>query len=152
MIHNRSAPVGAVAPRLVYEDPAAAIEWLCRAFGFAERYRYGRDGTVEGALLAVGEGGVMISGPRVGHGSAERFEFRPPRPDESSHSLVVQVEDVDRHHEQARLSGARILLSPTTYPFGERQYTAQDFAGRLWTFSQSVADVAPEEWGAAPAS
>ena len=31
--------------------------------------------------------------------------------------------------------------------FGERQYSAQDPAGHHWTFSQTLADVAPEEWG-----
>jgi hypothetical protein len=29
----------------------------------------------------------------------------------------------------------------------ERQYTAEDLGGHRWTFAQSIADVAPEEWG-----
>jgi uncharacterized glyoxalase superfamily protein PhnB len=49
------------------------------------------------------------------------------------------VDDVDR--------AARILQPPTGYPYGERRYTAQDVAGHRWTFSQTIADVAPEEWG-----
>jgi len=36
---------------------------------------------------------------------------------------------------------------PADYPYGERQYTAEGLAGHCWTFSQSIADVAPEEWG-----
>jgi uncharacterized glyoxalase superfamily protein PhnB len=36
-------------------------------------------------------------------------------------------------------------------PFGERQYTVQDHAGHWWTFSQHVADLAPEDWGAVSA-
>lgn len=31
--------------------------------------------------------------------------------------------------------------------FGERQYGVRDPWGHVWTFSESVADVAPEEWG-----
>lgn len=58
------------------------------------------------------------------------------------------VEDVDRHHDHAPVRGARVLLGPETDAFGERRYSVEDFAGRLWTFSQSVADVAQEEWGA----
>jgi uncharacterized glyoxalase superfamily protein PhnB len=27
-----------IAPYLLYEDPAAALEWLARAFGFRERF------------------------------------------------------------------------------------------------------------------
>src|SRR5213594_727012 len=37
--------------------------------------------------------------------------------------------------------------APPDYPFGERQYTAEDLGGHTWTFSESIADVAPEEWG-----
>ncbi|HEX9942349.1 MAG TPA: hypothetical protein VGG03_10055 [Thermoanaerobaculia bacterium] len=41
------------------------------------------------------------------------------------------------------------MKAPTDMLFGERQYTAEDLGGHRWTFSQSIADVAPEEWGAA---
>jgi len=43
-------------------------------------------------------------------------------------------------------SVARIIRPPTDFPYGERQYTAEDLAGRRWTFSQSIADVDPQEW------
>ena len=62
--------------------------------------------------------------------------------------MIVRVEDVDaRTASSARAQGARILEEPTEFPFGERQYTAQDPGGHQWTFSQTLADVAPEEWG-----
>jgi len=60
---------------------------------------------------------------------------------------MVRVHDVHRHRERARQRGARILRPPADYPYGERQYTAEGLAGHCWTFSQSIADVAPEEWG-----
>ena len=63
----------------------------------------------------------------------------------------MSVENVDRHFEHAKQHGARILNQPSNKPFGERQYTAADPAGHWWTFSQHVADVAPEVWGAIPA-
>jgi uncharacterized glyoxalase superfamily protein PhnB len=78
-------------------------------------------------------------------------EFRPPHPNEVNQYVVVRVEDVDRHDERARQRGARTMKPPTDLPFGERQYTAEDLGGHRWTFSQSIADVAPEEWGATPA-
>jgi uncharacterized glyoxalase superfamily protein PhnB len=43
--------------------------------------------------------------------------------------------------------GAHIVSPPNTFPYGERQYTALDPAGRRWTFSQSIADVDPAAWG-----
>ena len=60
---------------------------------------------------------------------------------------MVRVENVDRHHEHASQRGARVLLSPADYPYGERQYSVEDFAGHCWTFSQSVTDIDPEQWG-----
>jgi hypothetical protein len=32
------------------------------------------------------------------------------------------------------------------HPYGERQYNAQDFYGHSWGFTETVTDVAPEEW------
>jgi uncharacterized glyoxalase superfamily protein PhnB len=151
MIVNRSAPPGSVVPTLVYADVAAAIDWLCGAFAFTERYRYGPAGRPVGGLLLVGDGGVMLTVARVGQGFREApdsAELRPPRPSETTHVVSVRVDDVDAHHEQARAFGARILQPPTDYPFGERQYTAEDLGGHRWTFTQSIADIAPEDWGA----
>src|SRR5262245_130599 len=141
MVVNRSAPRATVVPILVYEDVAAAVDWLCNAFGFQERLRAtGPGGVIFHAQLAIAEGVVMLG--------RQGGEFRPPRPDEVSQYVTVHVEDVDRHHEQARASGARILKPPADMPFGERQYTALDAWGHRWTFSQSIADVPLEAWGA----
>jgi uncharacterized glyoxalase superfamily protein PhnB len=144
MVVNRSAPRATVVPVLVYEDVAKAVDWLCAAFGFSERLRAeGPRGLVSHAQLEVGEGALMLG--------RQGGEFRPPRPDEVTQFVVVHVADVDAHHECARRRGARILKPPADMPFGERQYTAEDPGGHRWTFSQSIADVAPEEWGARPA-
>jgi hypothetical protein len=64
---------------------------------------------------------------------------------------MVRVDDVERHHERAKQGGARILRPPAEYPYGERQYSVEDFAGHQWTFSQSIADVAPENGAVRPA-
>jgi uncharacterized glyoxalase superfamily protein PhnB len=62
------------------------------------------------------------------------------------------VDDVDGHFQRPSASGARIVSPPADMPFGERQYTVQDCGGHWWTFSQHVADVPPEEWGATTAT
>ena len=133
---NRSVPQATVIPVLIYPDVRAAVEWLTAAFGFRERVAIGED---HRSQLAVGDGAVIIGDVR--------HDRRPPRAGEVTHSVIVRVEDVDGHCEQARAEGARILDEPSDFPFGERQYTAQDPAGHQWTFSQTLADVAPEEWG-----
>jgi predicted enzyme related to lactoylglutathione lyase len=68
-------------------------------------------------------------------------------PGASSHAVMVRVADVDAHHARALAAGAAVGGTPTTYPFGERQYGARDLAGHAWVFTQSVADVHPADWG-----
>jgi uncharacterized glyoxalase superfamily protein PhnB len=131
VIENRSVPRASVVPVLAYADVAEASEWLCRAFGFRERLRIGD----HRAQLVLGDGAVIVI---QGDGD-------PPA--DAAHSVHVRVDAADRHREQAERSGARILREPTDYPYGERQYTAEDPGGHRWTFSQSIADVDPAEWG-----
>jgi uncharacterized glyoxalase superfamily protein PhnB len=141
MIINQSAPTTTVVPILVYEDVEKAIDWLCGTFGFTERLRAtGPGDSVAHAQLAIAEGAVMLG--------RQGGEFRSPRPNEVSQYVTVRVEDVNEHFEHARERSARILKPPTDMPFGERQYTVEDPWGHRWTFSQSIADVAPEAWGA----
>jgi len=125
-------PPGTFIPELAYEDVAEAAAWLCRAFGFRERLRIAN----HRVQLSFGDGSmVVIERPRGGN------------PAEHLHSTMVRVDDIDAHHEQAKRGGAQIVRAPETHPYGERQYTAQDPGGHRWTFSQSVADVDPADWG-----
>ena len=143
-IVNRSAPTSIVVPVLIYEDLSKAIEWLCQAFGFRERLRAAAPGgKVIHAQLSFGDGDVMIGASGSG--------FRSPRPNEVNQYVIVRVENVDLQFEQAKRFGVRILQPPANMPFGERVYTAEDLAGHRWTFSQSIADVPLEQWGATPA-
>ncbi len=145
MLTNRSMPTSTVIPVLVYEDVAEAAEWLCDTFGFVERVRIGN----HRAQLSIGDGAVVVSERRITPAtwSTDPVVLRPPRRGEVSHTLMVRVEDVDAHYRRAHESGARIVQPVSDQPYGERQYTAEDLAGHRWTFSQSIADVAPEEWG-----
>jgi uncharacterized glyoxalase superfamily protein PhnB len=64
------------------------------------------------------------------------------------HSVLMRVADIDGHCARAKAAGARILQEPTSHPYGERQYSAEDIGGHVWTFTESVADVDPVSWGA----
>lgn len=154
MTDNRSAPPGPIVPGRFYDDVGAAIEWICSAFGFTEIYRYGPPDRPQGAFLSTGNGGsVALQISRVGQSPSwdDDAELRPLRPGEPiSGGISVRVDDVDAHHERAVRFGAAILNPPTTYPFGERQYTAVDLAGHRWGFTQSEADVDPAEWATVP--
>ena len=43
--------------------------------------------------------------------------------------------------------GVRVLQEPVEYEYGERECTLEDLAGHRWQFTQTMRDVAPEEWG-----
>jgi uncharacterized glyoxalase superfamily protein PhnB len=138
---NRSIPSAAVIPVLIYPDVRQAVEWLQAAFGFVERVRIGEH---HRSQLSFGDGALIVGDVR--------HERRPPRPGEETHSVVVRVDDARAHRDRARAHGARILMEPTDFEYGERQYQAEDPAGHRWTFSQTLRDVAPEEWGGATAA
>jgi uncharacterized glyoxalase superfamily protein PhnB len=142
---NRSSPTAAVVPVLVYEDVTEAVEWLVDTFGFTERLRVG--GRL--AELTIGDGSVLITERRVTQvlDSPDATVLRPPRRGVVSHATVVRVDDVDAHYRASRQTGARIVQTPSDKPWGERTYTVEDLAGHSWTFSQTIADVDPQEWG-----
>jgi uncharacterized glyoxalase superfamily protein PhnB len=133
---NRSIPSAAVIPVLVYPDVREAVEWLQSAFGFVERVRIGEN---HRSQLSFGDGALIVGDVR--------HQRRPPRPGEETHSVVVRVDDAHAHCEHARASGAKILMAPTDWEYGERQYEAEDPFGHRWIFSETLRDVQPEEWG-----
>jgi uncharacterized glyoxalase superfamily protein PhnB len=134
---NRSIPPATVIPVLVYPDVRAAVAWLTSAFGFGERVRIG---DAHRAQMSIGEEGAMII-------ADVRGEHRPPRQGYVTQLVKVRVEDVAAQFERARAFGARILETPTDQVYGEREFTVEDLAGHRWQFTQTIRDVAPEEYG-----
>jgi len=123
---NRSVPDVSVIPELPYRNVREAAEWLSRAFGFRERLQIGD----HRAQLVYEDGAVIVIQGEAG----------------PSH-LLVRVDDADAHRSQADAAGAKIRSEPTDWPYGERQYSAEDPGGHIWTFSESIADVDPADWG-----
>ena len=135
---NRSIPDAMVVPVLAYPDVRQAVDWLGTVFGFTERLQIAE----HRAQLNIGEGAAMI---------VAEYIDRDRRPvagaDHSSHQVMVRIADVHAHHERCVAHGAEIVQPPVDHAFGERQYTVQDLGGHRWTFSQTLADVHPNEWG-----
>lgn len=132
MLSNRSVPRSTVLPELAYPDIGEAINRLCDAFGFTLRIRIGD----HRAQLNVGDGAVIL--------------IERNRNVALQSAVMVRVEDVNAHCEHARRAGVRIVREPADYPYGERQYNVEDFAGHHWCFTQSIADVDPRDWGGTP--
>jgi len=129
MLTNRSVPPCIVIPVLIYPDPSAAAEWLGKAFGFTVRLRIAN----HRIQMRAGDGCFTIA----------EGDIAPNR----SHIIQVRVEDARTHCERARQAGAVILTEPTDHMYGERQYNARDFHGHHWDFTQTLADIDPENWG-----
>ena len=144
----KSTPPGwpRIAPGLYYRDAAAAIDWLCRAFGFAVRLRVeGEGGVIVHCELEYGEGLIMV-GQEEREGEPARFPRRRMSPlgtPGNTQDLMLYVDDVDAHCAQARAAGAAIVAEPAVHDYGEdhwadRSYGALDPDGHLWWFSQRL--------------
>jgi len=134
---NRSIPPSTVIPVLVYPDVRQAVAWLSAAFGFAERTRIGES---HRAQMSIGEDGAMIV-------ADVRGEQQPPQEGVVTHVMKVRVENVEAWYERALAHGARVLEPPTDREYGERECTVEDLVGHRWQFTETVRDVAPEEYG-----
>ncbi len=134
-----------ITPYLLYEDVAAALDWLRRAFGFRERLRFQDDnGAITHAEMELDGGEIML-----GHPGADYRN--PKRLGETTQLVHVYVENVDAHFEMAKEAGAEIVSEPKDQEYGDRRYDVKDPEGHLWSFSQRVRDVSPEDWGATEA-
>lgn len=142
MVRNRSVPADIVLPHIVYQDVAAALAWLTKAFSFTEHYRYGEPGgPVSGAQMHLGDAWIMLESARAGRASPAQLGHR-------TQSLTVFVDDVDAHLARATSAGAKIVEDLHETVYGERQYGVEDLEGHWWLFSRHIGDVSPDEWGA----
>jgi uncharacterized glyoxalase superfamily protein PhnB len=122
-----------VIPALRYRDAPAAIDWLCRAFGFEKQAVYeGQDGIIEHAQLTFGNGMIML-------GSVRETEYghlmrTPAEAGGNTQSVYLIVDDADAHHARAKLAGAEIVIALVTQDYGGRDYTCRDPEGHVWTF------------------
>ncbi len=137
MVTNRSAPPVTLTPVLVYRDVRAAVAWLASVFGFEERVRIG---DAHRAQLRVGSDAAVI----IADTGADRAV---PTADVVTHEIKLRVPDIDAAFSRACEAGARVVQEPTTWEFGERSGVVQDIGGHRWELTQTVRDVAPEEWG-----
>ena len=62
----------------------------------------------------------------------------------SSGVMIPPPMPMARH---ARSRSADILQPPVDHMFGERQYVVRDIGGHRWTFSQTMVDSNPADWG-----
>ena len=138
MVANPPEGFPRITPYLLYEDCATALDFLTTAFGFTGEVRMAApDGNVNHAEVRLGDGVVMMGNPGP--------DYQNPGRHSHAHSLVyVYVDDVDKHFEQAKNAGAKIIYEPQDQFYGDRNYMAEDPQGQQWGFATNIKDFDPE--------
>lgn len=130
-----------ISSSLYYDNASAAIDWLCRAFGFEVRLKVeADDGSITHSELVFGGGVIMVSEPK-----SDRFPYMrtPQESGANTQNLLVYVDDVEAHCRRAEAAGAKITMPPKTSDYGEeywtdRGYGCEDIGGHHWWFSQRL--------------
>jgi len=131
---------------IVYQDAAAAIDWLCDAFGFQARLKIeGENGRIEHSELVYGEGLIMVSQETTQSDRPWKNSLRSPKSlaGAGTQSVMFFVDDADAHCAHARARGATIVEEPQTQDYGkeywtDRSYGAADPEGHLWWIVERV--------------
>lgn len=122
-----------VIPALQYRDARAAIDFLCKAFGFEKNAVYEEpDGSIAHAQLTLGNGMVMLGS--VKDSEYSKLLVRPADAGGVTMSVYVVVDDADAHFARAKAAGATIVRKPVTQDYGGRDYTCKDPEGHVWSF------------------
>lgn len=131
-----------MASGLAYRDPAAALKWLERAFGFEiTMVVQNEDGSIGHSEMRFGDGLVY-----VGREWDERHRSPASQAGVNTQSLHFHLDDgVDAHFERARAAGAVVLREPADQFYGDRSYMVADPEGHVWSFSQTVREMTLEE-------
>ena len=135
-----------LVPFLGYEDAAAAIDWLCAAFGATENAgerSTDAAGTVLHAELELQGSTIFLSTPSGYVGSLKHrqsCEIERGMHDNPwvVDGVFVEVDDVEAHFTQAKESGATIVRGLDEPGVGFRLYTAEDLEGHRWMFGQRL--------------
>ena len=113
---------------LVYEDLAAAHEYLIRVFGLTP------------GELELNDAGQPVHGEvRAGdqliwlHPQGDGYRS-PSALGGVTGMTVVVVDDADAHYRSSVAAGAVIVEEPVDQPYGVREYGAKDPEGQLWYF------------------
>jgi uncharacterized glyoxalase superfamily protein PhnB len=119
-------------PTLRYRNAPAAIDWLCKVFGFERHAVYeGESGTIGHAELTLGGGMIML-------GSAKDDEYgsKLKSPDQldlvETRSAYIVVADADATHARAVAAGAAIIRPLQETPYGSREFAVRDPEGHSW--------------------
>jgi len=127
-----NAKGGRIIPALRYRNAAAAIDWLCGAFGFERKMVVPADGgRVAHAELTLGNGMIMLGSAR--EDDFGKLQSTPAALGGTTQSAYIVVGDVDAAHAKAKAAGADIIGAIRQQSYG-RDFSCRDPEGHLWNF------------------
>jgi uncharacterized glyoxalase superfamily protein PhnB len=130
-VERQPAQSSALTPYIVVSDARRAMDWYIEVFGARRRGEpyVNADGTIGHAEVAIGDAVLMF---------AEASDLwpdvpvrAPDNPDTFSHTLHLQVADVDATTERARRGGALVEREPVDQPYGRGSVIVDPF-GHRW--------------------
>jgi uncharacterized glyoxalase superfamily protein PhnB len=123
-----------IIPSLRYRDAPAAIEWLCRAFGFEKHAVHAEGAIVHHAQLTFGNGMIMLSSIDKGN----VWDTRLVQPEDiggrETQAATVIVADADVHYARAKAAGAVIIDELEAKDYGGKGYSCRDLESHIWWF------------------
>ncbi|MBO0723237.1 MAG: VOC family protein [Blastocatellia bacterium] len=138
---GRSIPegYGTVTPFVITRNSSELLDFLRRAFGARELYRFiSDDGSIDHAETRIGDSVVMM------------FDKKDGWPDTPSY-LRLYVEDCDALYQKAIAAGATPMFGPINMPWGDRSCRVRDPLGNYWAIMTRIENLSPEEerkrWG-----
>ena len=120
-----------LTPYIVVSDARRAMDWYAEVFGAQRRgdLYVNADGTIGHAEVGIGDAVLMFS---EASGLWPDVPVRAPdSPATFSHSLHLEVDDVDASTERARRGGASVEREPTDQPYGRGAVIVDPF-GHRW--------------------
>lgn len=125
-----------VIPSMRYTDAPAAIEWLCRAFGFEKQAVYATpDGTIAHAQLVFrqngGNGMVMLGSAENGSPSS-KWMRHPKDAGGNTHGVCLIVSDADAVYTTAKAAHGEIVMEIADMEYGGRAFSCLDPEGHVW--------------------
>lgn len=122
-----------IIPALRYRDARAAIDWLCRIFGFERHAVYeGPNGTIGHAELAM-SGGMIMLGSQKDDEYGRNFKSPGDVGGVETRSAYIVVADADAVYARARAAGATVVRSLQDMEYGSREFTVKDPEGHSWS-------------------
>src|SRR5256885_1230336 len=118
-----------VTPYLTVKGAGKLIEFLTKAFGAKEKFRFpGPGGTVGHAEIKIGDSLVM---------TGDAGDASPAMPAQ----IYLYVDDCDRYYKQALAAGATSVREPANQFYGDRNASVKDMCGNVWYIGTHVEDV-----------